>query len=55
MYKAGQVEKVILRKLSESDPDGRRHCVRLLGSFEYRHHLCLVFESLVSALGWALL
>lgn len=48
MYKAGQMEKVILRKLAEADPAGKRHCVRLLGSFDYRSHLCLVFESLVS-------
>ncbi|RMZ53139.1 hypothetical protein APUTEX25_005128 [Auxenochlorella protothecoides] len=46
MYKAGQMEKVILRKLAEADPAGKRHCVRLLGSFDYRSHLCLVFESL---------
>lgn len=44
MYRAGQMEKVILRKLAEADPDGRRHCIRMLGSFEYRQHLCLVFE-----------
>lgn len=44
MYKAGQTEKVILHKLAQADPDGKRHCIRLLGSFEYRHHLCLVFE-----------
>jgi serine/threonine-protein kinase PRP4 len=44
MFKAGQVEKVILRKLAEADPEGKRHCIRLLGSFEYRSHLCLVFE-----------
>lgn len=44
MYKAGQMERVILRKLAEADREGRRHCIRLLGSFEYRNHLCLVFE-----------
>jgi len=38
---------VILRKLSGADPEGKRHCVRLLRTFEYRHHLCLVFESMV--------
>jgi serine/threonine-protein kinase PRP4 len=37
---------VILNKLAGADPDNRRHCVRLLSSFEYRNHLCLVFESL---------
>lgn len=44
MYKAGQTERVILNKLSQSDPEGRKHCVRLVDSFEYRNHLCLVFE-----------
>ena len=48
MYKAGQTEMVILRKLSGADPNGKRHCVRMLRSFEYRQHLCLVFESMVS-------
>lgn len=52
MFKAGQMEKVILRKLSEADREGRRHCIRMLSSFEYRNHLCLVFESLVSESGW---
>ncbi|XP_024396480.1 uncharacterized protein [Physcomitrium patens] len=46
MYKIGQQELVILKKLAGADPENRRHCVRLLSSFEYRNHLCLVFESL---------
>ena len=46
MYKAGQMERVILRKLAEADPEGKRHCIRLFGSFEYRNHLCLVFEQM---------
>ncbi|CAM6102700.1 unnamed protein product [Calypogeia fissa] len=46
MYKAGQQELVILKKLAGADPENKRHCVRLLSSFEYRSHLCLVFESL---------
>ncbi len=45
-YRTGQQESVILRKLSGADPESRRHCVRLFSSFEYRNHLCLVFESL---------
>ena len=49
MYKAGQTEMVILRKLSGADPNGKRHCVRMLRSFEYRQHLCLVFENMVRA------
>jgi len=46
MYKAGQLEKEILNLLSREDKDGKRHCVQMLSSFEYRSHLCLVFESM---------
>jgi serine/threonine-protein kinase PRP4 len=46
MYRTGQQESVILRKLSGADPNNRRHCVQLFSTFEYRNHLCLVFESL---------
>ena len=48
MSKAGQTEVVILRKLAGADPSGKYHIIRLLREFEYRHHLCLVFEPLVS-------
>ena len=47
MTRAGHLEAVICNKLAAADPAGRRHCVRLLSSFEYRRHLCLVFEPLV--------
>lgn len=50
MFKAGQTETVILRKLSGADPEGKRHVVRLLRTFEYRQHLCLVFENMVRCL-----
>ncbi|KAI3882783.1 hypothetical protein MKX03_020783 [Papaver bracteatum] len=46
MYKAGQEELIILKKLAGADPEDRRHCVRFLSSFKFRNHLCLVFESL---------
>eukprot|EP00193_Tetraselmis_chui_P021788 CAMPEP_0177793834 /NCGR_PEP_ID=MMETSP0491_2-20121128/25303_1 /TAXON_ID=63592 /ORGANISM="Tetraselmis chuii, Strain PLY429" /LENGTH=845 /DNA_ID=CAMNT_0019316409 /DNA_START=173 /DNA_END=2710 /DNA_ORIENTATION=+ len=46
MYKAGQLEKEILNLLAREDKDGKRHCVQMLASFEYRNHLCLVFESM---------
>jgi len=46
MYKAGQKEMKILKKLNDADPQDRRHVVRLKESFEYRGHLCMVFESL---------
>nr|BBC28445.1 serine/threonine-protein kinase PRP4 [Yamagishiella unicocca] len=44
MYKAAQTEQAILRKLCGSDPDNRKHCIRLLRAFEFRKHMCLVFE-----------
>ena len=46
MFKAGQMEKVILNKLSQADPQNKMHCIRMLDSFEYRSHLCLVFEAM---------
>ena len=49
MFAAGQTEKRILNKLGGCDPQGKMHCIRLLRTFEYRSHLCLVFESLVRA------
>jgi serine/threonine-protein kinase PRP4 len=49
-YKAGQKEVQILNKLRQSDPEDKKHVVRLERSFEHRGHLCLVFESLRSLL-----
>ncbi|KAJ1961740.1 U4/U6 small nuclear ribonucleoprotein prp4 [Dispira parvispora] len=46
MYKAGLKEVDILTQLHGMDPQDQRHCVRLVRHFEYRNHLCLVFESL---------
>ncbi|KAG8804783.1 U4/U6 small nuclear ribonucleoprotein prp4 [Serendipita sp. 398] len=46
MYKAGQKEAQILQKLRQSDPEDKKHLVRLERTFEHRGHLCLVFESL---------
>jgi serine/threonine-protein kinase PRP4 len=34
----------MLQVLTEADPDNRKHIVRLITSFEFRHHLCLVLE-----------
>lgn len=47
MSKAGQTEVVILRKLAGADPTNKYHTIRLLTTFTYRNHLCLVFEPLV--------
>jgi len=44
MYKAGQKEVQNLKLLASKDPEGKKHCVRLLSSFEHRNHLCMVFE-----------
>jgi serine/threonine-protein kinase PRP4 len=46
MYKAGIKEVAVLQKLAELDPEDKRHVIRLLGHFEHRKHLCMVFESL---------
>lgn len=46
MYKAGMKEMNVLRQLAVNDPDDKKHVVRLLGHFEHRGHLCMVFESL---------
>ncbi|CAG5125169.1 unnamed protein product, partial [Candidula unifasciata] len=36
----------ILRKLNDSDPDDKFHCLRLFRHFYHKQHLCLVFEPL---------
>jgi serine/threonine-protein kinase PRP4 len=43
MYKAGRKEIEILTKLGQEDPEGRRNICKLLGHFEYKNHLCMVF------------
>jgi len=44
MYKAGHKELTILNLLASKDPDDKRHCIRLITHFEFKNHLCLVFE-----------
>ena len=44
MYKAGNKELTILNLLASKDPDDKRHCIRLITHFEFKNHLCLVFE-----------
>jgi len=46
MNRTGRKELEYLRKLNETDPEDRYHCLRLLNQFEHRNHLCLVFEPL---------
>jgi len=47
MKNCGRKEEQILKQLASTDPENKRHCIRLLRSFLYRGHLCLVFEPMV--------
>lgn len=53
MYKAALTEQAILRRLAAGDPDNRKHCIRMLRAFEFRKHMCLVFEAMVGGDGLA--
>lgn len=44
--KAGLKEIEILQKLALSDPDDKKHIIRLDRFFEHKGHLCMVFENL---------
>ena len=46
MYKAGTKEMDMLQLLNQSDPDDKKHIIRLLRHFDHKGHLCLVFENL---------
>jgi hypothetical protein len=46
MYNTGKKEIAFLQELSEKDPESRKHVIRMLSSFEYKNHLCMVFESM---------
>ncbi|KAF2712280.1 kinase-like protein, partial [Pleomassaria siparia CBS 279.74] len=50
MRKASQKEMDFLRKLNETDPQDKRHIIRLLGSFDHKGHLCIVFEHMAKNL-----
>ena len=36
----------VLNTLESNDPEGQFHCVRLREWFDYRGHVCMVFEKL---------
>jgi hypothetical protein len=40
------VQLEVLNTLEKNDPEGRLHCVSLLEWFDYRNHVCMVFEKL---------
>jgi len=44
MRKAAEKEVEILERLCRADKGGKRHVIRLFRTFNYRGHLCLVFE-----------
>eukprot|EP00092_Neocalanus_flemingeri_P034477 GFUD01037488.1.p1 GENE.GFUD01037488.1~~GFUD01037488.1.p1 ORF type:complete len:872 (-),score=308.97 GFUD01037488.1:41-2599(-) len=46
MHKAGLKELEILRRVNNTDPDDRYHCLRLFRNFFHKQHLCMVFEPL---------
>lgn len=46
LRKGGLREIAILEKLNREDPGDKKHIVRYERSFEYKGHLCMVFESL---------
>ncbi|UKK00215.2 serine/threonine protein kinase [Theileria orientalis] len=44
MIKAAEKEMGILRRLNDTDKENKKHIVRLITSFRYRGHLCMVFD-----------
>jgi len=44
MRKAAEKEIEILNRLKDADKENKRNVIRLFGVFNYRNHLCLVFE-----------
>lgn len=44
MVQSGNKEKDILKELNEGDESDQRFVIRMLENFNYRMHLCLVFE-----------
>lgn len=46
MAKAAQLEITILRKVAETDQGDKKHCIRLLDTFEYRQHIIMAFEAM---------
>ena len=46
MRKAGIKEIDILKDLNNTDPEDKKHVIRMLTSFDHKSHLCMVFENL---------
>ena len=54
MRRAGEKEIGYLQQLTDGDPDNKRHCIQMLGSFDHEDHLCMVFEAMHQNLRQAL-
>ncbi|KAF5022490.1 hypothetical protein F66182_5462 [Fusarium sp. NRRL 66182] len=46
LRKGGYTEIAILEKLNEADPEDRKHIIKFERQFDYKGHLCMVFENL---------
>lgn len=46
MYHFGRREVQTLSALKDLDPENKFSCVRFYESFEFRNHLCMVFEAM---------
>ncbi|KAK0621742.1 hypothetical protein B0T17DRAFT_494869 [Bombardia bombarda] len=46
LRKGGFTEIAILQKLNTADPENKKHVIKFERSFEYKGHLCMVFENL---------
>ncbi|KAM7539461.1 hypothetical protein Aperf_G00000054838 [Anoplocephala perfoliata] len=46
MHRSGLQELEVLKKLNDTDPQDRYHCMRLYRHFFHKNHLCMVFESM---------
>lgn len=44
MARVAAKEVALLKQLAAADPEDRRRCIRLLAHFEFRSHVCMVFE-----------
>ena len=51
MFKAAQTEVQVLKLLGAADPENHKNVIRMLRHFEYRNHMCLVFEPMVRMRG----
>ncbi|KAJ3083067.1 dual specificity protein kinase kns1 [Quaeritorhiza haematococci] len=46
---ASQVEMRVLNTLKQNDPENRKRCIHLRECFDFRNHICMVFELLAQS------